>query len=72
MFTYVVMCHWIGAACSVSSYAAITHFFTTFPMKYCGYEVKTELVARRLEVDLMRAFEVLVVGVVRGGSMGYH
>jgi len=34
----------MGAPRSVSSYAAVTHFFMTFMMIYYGYEIETELV----------------------------
>ena len=58
------MCRWMGAACSVNLYATITHFFMTVTMICYGNEIETELVVGWLEVKLIRAFEVLVVGVV--------
>jgi len=53
------MCRWMDAVCSVSLYVAITHFFITFMMTCCGYEIEIELIVGWLEVELMRVFEVL-------------
>ena len=43
----------------VSLYVVITHFFMTFMITCYGYEIEIELVVGWLEVELVRAFEVL-------------
>ena len=49
----------MDAACSASLHVDVTNFIMTFVIKCYNWEIETELVVRWLEVELMRAFEVL-------------
>jgi len=49
----------MDATCSVSLYVNVTNFIMTFVMKCYNCKIETELVVGWLQVELMRAFEVL-------------